>query len=510
MVCADKQKILTFLSAGTVNEMEVWVEGANVEGGSQLVRLPTRSRDLTSFFRGLSDALRVTPPSFVVVAACLLDMQTGAAIGEVTSMDQVPHSRCKLRVICKAAQTFASAEGVRPSVVASVRDTAVGLIDALLEGAGVPASERGDFRARCAGLLRDVEELRASPMEAAEVQLEAKRLATRSRSMGAGGGVGPAPQSGSGSVASDFATTRRNKSSRPTKMTPGAVGGGGEGVESASSRPTTPARCPSTTPIVHPAMGQAALQPQGLTTRTDSITLFCVYSGNGGQRAKAFVVERRQPSLDVMLKALESKFKSALSLGYITVDEGAYVEVTSSEQLTQLIASEHGSSDSMTLYCWAKGTKGTDGYDEYREDPGAASSRAPSVAASADTTTPVRAKSARPSSALSQRSGGSRGASHQHQHAASPTVKPMNALDVSGVCYTEEQLRDLFDQLDTDHSGFLDKEEFRRYFLTRFDDMGVGDAAKKFDKMLSGCREMDDGMMTFDEFCVVILRLAQW
>ena len=91
-----------------------------------------------------------------------------------------------------------------------------------------------------------------------------------------------------------------------------------------------------------------------------------------------------------------------------------------------------------------------------------------------------------------------------------PAFTPSHRLDVSGTAWNEQQLREVFDHFDKDGNGLLDREEMMDYFYTYHDDMGIVDAKNKFVQMLDEIPEFQDGKLTFDEFAVVMLKIAQW
>jgi hypothetical protein len=201
-----------------------------------------------------------------------------------------------------------------------------------------------------------------------------------------------------------------------------------------------------------------------------------VYNGALAQRAKAIRVDREAPSVELLRRTLLEKFKSELALGYVEIDTGAFVEITESAHLADIIQRDCKDTDNLTLQCWRP-----DGLGDVEEHE----------VSRVSVKTPARGKGATPRAPSAGASVGTR-------------------MDVSGVAHSEDQLRELFDELDVDGSGYLDIDEFRAYFHSQYDDMGINDADAKFEKMVASNPGFDDGELDFNEFCLVMLKLAQW
>eukprot|EP01062_Namystynia_karyoxenos_P066291 TRINITY_DN60251_c0_g1_i1.p1 TRINITY_DN60251_c0_g1~~TRINITY_DN60251_c0_g1_i1.p1 ORF type:complete len:604 (+),score=218.56 TRINITY_DN60251_c0_g1_i1:90-1814(+) len=80
--------------------------------------------------------------------------------------------------------------------------------------------------------------------------------------------------------------------------------------------------------------------------------------------------------------------------------------------------------------------------------------------------------------------------------------------DVSSVLLTDSELRQQFEAIDVNRNGFLTKEEFRDFF-DQFDAMGIYDMHDSIDTVLAEYNMLGDDRLSYDEFCVLMLKLAQ-
>eukprot|EP00658_Telonema_sp_P-2_P032775 TRINITY_DN24186_c0_g1_i2.p1 TRINITY_DN24186_c0_g1~~TRINITY_DN24186_c0_g1_i2.p1 ORF type:complete len:192 (-),score=16.34 TRINITY_DN24186_c0_g1_i2:181-756(-) len=79
--------------------------------------------------------------------------------------------------------------------------------------------------------------------------------------------------------------------------------------------------------------------------------------------------------------------------------------------------------------------------------------------------------------------------------------------NLSGLLVSDDQLRREFNRLDVNGDGYLDRSEFRNVFST-FEHFGLAHVSRdEVDRVLS--RYSADGKVTFDEFCIAMLRLVQ-
>ena len=240
-------------------------------------------------------------------------------------------------------------------------------------------------------------------------------------------------------------------------------------------------------PTPRPAAAHSPMRPYsvGLSGGApDVITLFCVYNGALAQRAKAIRSSRSSPDLPSIMATLKRKFKRELCLGYVEIDSGEFTEVTSSAQLAEIIARDHAAADALTLHCW----RIPGDWDDVESRPGSAMGAQ----------TPMRTPG---------RHGGRSVATRSNASTKQTKAKKYDIHRVMGG--DEAELRELFDALDADHGGYLDREEFKAFYMGNFDAMGIDDQEAKFDKLLTSLPEMEDGKLEFDEFAVVMLKLCQ-
>ena len=80
-------------------------------------------------------------------------------------------------------------------------------------------------------------------------------------------------------------------------------------------------------------------------------------------------------------------------------------------------------------------------------------------------------------------------------------------FDVSGVV-SEEQIRQLFAKYDIDGSGMLDRAEVKNIYSS-FEHFGLDDSSAKVDEILNRYSRNADSKVTYDEFALLMLSLAQ-
>eukprot|EP01062_Namystynia_karyoxenos_P044941 TRINITY_DN3326_c0_g1_i2.p1 TRINITY_DN3326_c0_g1~~TRINITY_DN3326_c0_g1_i2.p1 ORF type:complete len:679 (+),score=197.55 TRINITY_DN3326_c0_g1_i2:83-2038(+) len=90
-----------------------------------------------------------------------------------------------------------------------------------------------------------------------------------------------------------------------------------------------------------------------------------------------------------------------------------------------------------------------------------------------------------------------------------PAVEALEALqphhsDVSGACVADTSLREAWAAFGSSEAGWISKDAFQRVYGG--DDMGLG---SEVDKMIDLFPTSGPGRLTFDEFSVLVLRLAQ-
>eukprot|EP01063_Lacrimia_lanifica_P008852 TRINITY_DN15923_c0_g1_i1.p1 TRINITY_DN15923_c0_g1~~TRINITY_DN15923_c0_g1_i1.p1 ORF type:complete len:205 (+),score=29.56 TRINITY_DN15923_c0_g1_i1:61-675(+) len=84
---------------------------------------------------------------------------------------------------------------------------------------------------------------------------------------------------------------------------------------------------------------------------------------------------------------------------------------------------------------------------------------------------------------------------------------PAVAVDVSGVHYTGQALREEFDRLDVNGNGYLDVAEFKSYY-TQIDTFGLDSNVNVVDSVLRQYGILGDGRVSFEEFSIIMLRVA--
>ena len=80
--------------------------------------------------------------------------------------------------------------------------------------------------------------------------------------------------------------------------------------------------------------------------------------------------------------------------------------------------------------------------------------------------------------------------------------------NIGGLPVTEPKLRELFDSLDVNHNGYLEFEEVKNFYKT-FDNFGVVPSDKQIESDIRKHANSPDNNVSFDEFCCLILSLAQ-
>eukprot|EP00759_Apiculatamorpha_spiralis_P001265 PhF_6_TR1043/c0_g1_i1/m.2143 len=74
--------------------------------------------------------------------------------------------------------------------------------------------------------------------------------------------------------------------------------------------------------------------------------------------------------------------------------------------------------------------------------------------------------------------------------------------------FSEEELRRLFDELDPLRNGYVEKSEFRKMYLM-LENFGVPQSSESVDDMLSKYNMIGPLRLSFDEFAIIMLKVAQ-
>jgi hypothetical protein len=490
------------------NTVDVCVTGDGVVGKSQRVSFAP-SASLASSLRRLATALQLDPPDATIKSVAVYDRDFDEYV-LADSLERLA-DKSKLRIELTGGVKPLPADALRQ--VLEQADRAVLNIVERGAGGGLAA----EVRERQAATRAIMAAVAAGSMSAdaaadavaahaklpAQTTSPARTPLARTPEVRAAKPSAAVPSAAAAlhdsySAKDDMLAERRNKSAAPSRMkaappmqeealaaeTPTR----GEMVraDSPSSRsvrrhvhtPVSPHRPSSAKP---PTIARASSPTTGLAG-SNEITVFCVYNGATTQRAKAIRVRRQSPDLDGILRTLKEKFNTELCLGYVEIDTGAFVELLDATHLAEIIANDCREGDSLTLQCWRpEGLGDVDTQSNAATTPGKRDFRSNSR----------QLTLARLAGSQGAQSVGSR-------------------MDVSGAMYSNEQLRDLFEDLDADGSGFLDVNEFRAYFRATYDDMGITDADAKFEKMIANAPGFEDGKLDFDEFALIMLKLSQW
>ena len=478
------------------------IMGDNVAGGAQVIR--TSSQNLTDLRADISRQVRFDPPDF--------NQLTYLQFLNLTFNEWVPaqhdlagigndakiHISCEKNSFSPLQAAFLGAavevflEKLSRAEAESIRK-AISDAFPLLKGGGCAVCEVEATTAfgSVAELIR-----RSGTSTSAESRPQAF-VAPTTAAAGASGSTTPR----SVTKSAPLGRAKTQKSARPT--TSAATGADADAsaidASSVSASRVSYSHLPAT---AIPSVSSAPAVPG-----SDDITIYCVYSGTTTQRAKAIRCSRSSPSLDSLLSTLRQKFNAELTLGHID-ESGTCTEVLSSAELKAIVAMR-AAFDSLTLHCWAKATVSFDDDPNSgalvpsggRSDAGGDTSSVASSGAALKRGRPT--KSSRPVSAASSR------ASTIAKRKVDK-VTPSFANDASGIAWTKEQIEELFNAVDTDGSGYLTKNEMMDYYRANHDNMGVVDAERKFENFLDSSTEMSDGIITLEEFGVIMLKVAQW
>jgi Ca2+-binding EF-hand superfamily protein len=80
--------------------------------------------------------------------------------------------------------------------------------------------------------------------------------------------------------------------------------------------------------------------------------------------------------------------------------------------------------------------------------------------------------------------------------------------NIGGLPVTEPKLRELFDSLDVNRNGVLEFNEVKKLYKN-FDNYGLEYTDAEIENHLRKVAKSTDNMVSFDEFCCIVLNLAQ-
>lgn len=80
--------------------------------------------------------------------------------------------------------------------------------------------------------------------------------------------------------------------------------------------------------------------------------------------------------------------------------------------------------------------------------------------------------------------------------------------NIGGLPVSQERLRELFDSLDTNRNGFLEFSEVKKFYATQ-NNYGLQWTDAQIEADVRKYSNRPDGKVTFEEFCCIVLHLAQ-
>ncbi len=80
--------------------------------------------------------------------------------------------------------------------------------------------------------------------------------------------------------------------------------------------------------------------------------------------------------------------------------------------------------------------------------------------------------------------------------------------NVGGLAVTQDKLREIFNALDTNRNNLLEFNEVKKYYEKQ-DNYGLAWTDKQIEADIRKYTNRPDGKVTFDEFCCLVLHLAQ-
>jgi hypothetical protein len=80
--------------------------------------------------------------------------------------------------------------------------------------------------------------------------------------------------------------------------------------------------------------------------------------------------------------------------------------------------------------------------------------------------------------------------------------------NIEGLPITENRLRELFNSYDTNQNGYLEMDEVKKIYK-QYESFGLEPSDREVEEFIRKYAKSADNIVTFDEFCCIILNLAQ-
>eukprot|EP01065_Artemidia_motanka_P006142 TRINITY_DN13007_c0_g1_i1.p1 TRINITY_DN13007_c0_g1~~TRINITY_DN13007_c0_g1_i1.p1 ORF type:complete len:314 (+),score=131.74 TRINITY_DN13007_c0_g1_i1:64-1005(+) len=94
------------------------------------------------------------------------------------------------------------------------------------------------------------------------------------------------------------------------------------------------------------------------------------------------------------------------------------------------------------------------------------------------------------------------------QTAGGSLVPAFRVQDVSDVPITDNELRSIFDKIDLNGNGWIDKKEFKEFYRD-LESYGIEETDDELQHLLHGYNMLGDERLAYEEFAILMLKLAQ-
>ena len=81
--------------------------------------------------------------------------------------------------------------------------------------------------------------------------------------------------------------------------------------------------------------------------------------------------------------------------------------------------------------------------------------------------------------------------------------------NIGGFPVTDNRIQDLFDSLDTEHTGTVSMDVLKKFYMS-LEHYGVNPTEKEVDETIRKYAMTNSDSLTYDEFACFVLSLAQW